>query len=84
MITVEKWQGLITNASPYAVPGGGFVVQDNMQCLRPGQIECRAGYQVVSGSGDGTGVVVAVAQMSATTVVFVTSDGGVHSVGVSL
>ena len=46
MIVIEKWQGLVTNASPYAVPGGGFVSQNNIQCLRPGQVEGRAGYSV--------------------------------------
>lgn len=44
MILIDKWQGLFTNASPYAVPGGGFVEQTNVQCLRPGQIETRKGY----------------------------------------
>jgi hypothetical protein len=43
MITIEKWSGLITNASPYALPGGACVEQRNVQCLKPGQIQGRAG-----------------------------------------
>ena len=44
MITIEKWSGLVTNASPYALPGGACVSQVNMQCLRPGQLQCRKGF----------------------------------------
>lgn len=43
MIVIEKWPGLITNASPYALPGGAASVQVNVQCLRPGEIRSRAG-----------------------------------------
>ncbi len=43
MITIQKWSGLVTNASPYALPGGACVEQTNMQCLRPGQVQCRDG-----------------------------------------
>lgn len=44
MIVIEKWGGLVTAASPYALPGGAMVEQINLQCLRPGQIEGRSGY----------------------------------------
>ena len=44
MITIEKWSGLITAASPYALPGGACVEQNNIQCLQPGQIQPRNGY----------------------------------------
>jgi hypothetical protein len=44
MITIEKWSGLITAASPYALPGGACVEQNNIQCLQPGQIQPRKGY----------------------------------------
>jgi hypothetical protein len=44
MIAIEKWSGLITAASPYALPGGAMAAQVNLQCLRPGQVECRNGY----------------------------------------
>jgi ribosomal protein L2 len=47
MITIQKWSGLVTNASPYALPGGACVSQVNMQCLRPGQVQCRAGLSAV-------------------------------------
>lgn len=43
MIVIEKWSGLITNASPYALPGGAAQVQTNLQCLRPGELRGRAG-----------------------------------------
>jgi hypothetical protein len=43
MITIQKWSGLVTNASPYALPGGACVVQNNLQCIKPGQIQCRNG-----------------------------------------
>lgn len=48
MITIEKWSGLITAASPYALPGGAMTEQVNVQCLRPGQIEVRTGYTAVA------------------------------------
>lgn len=43
MILIEKWGGLVTNASPYALPGGACVIQTNIQCLRPGQLQVRNG-----------------------------------------
>lgn len=48
MITIEKWAGLITNASPYAIPPGACVTQTNVQCLKPGQLQGRLGLQAVS------------------------------------
>ena len=48
MITIQKWSGLVTNASPYALPGGACAVQDNLQCLKPGQIQCRNGISTAS------------------------------------
>jgi hypothetical protein len=50
LITIEKWSGLVTAASPYALPGGAMTVQLNLQCLRPGQIECRNGYITAAAS----------------------------------
>jgi hypothetical protein len=50
MITIQKWSGLITNASPYSLPGGACVSQVNLQCLRPGQVQCRKGLTVVGAS----------------------------------
>lgn len=50
MISIEKWSGLITAASPYALPGGAMAEQVNLQCLRPGQVEGRSGYAAVVSS----------------------------------
>lgn len=48
MITIQKWSGLVTNASPNALPGGACVVQNNLQCLKPGQVQCRSGMTTAS------------------------------------
>jgi hypothetical protein len=43
MIIIEKWAGLVTNASPYTIPPGSAVTQVNIQVLTPGQISVRPG-----------------------------------------
>lgn len=48
MITIEKWAGLVTNASPYALPPGAAVTQVNLQIISPGQIAVRPGLQAVT------------------------------------
>lgn len=48
MIIIEKWAGLVTNASPYALPSGAAVTQVNLQILNPGQVRVRPGEAVVS------------------------------------
>lgn len=48
MISVEKWAGLVTNASPYAIPPGAAVTQVNLQVINPGQLVVRPGTQAVS------------------------------------
>lgn len=48
MIQIEKWAGLVTNASPYAIPPGATVEQVNVQCLVPGQLTVRPGMQPVT------------------------------------
>lgn len=48
MIVIEKWAGLVTNASPYALPSGAAVTQVNLQILNPGQVRIRPGETVVS------------------------------------
>ena len=53
MITIEKWSGLITNASPFALPGGAYSVQTNLQCLRPGEVRCRSGMTQAATVGSG-------------------------------
>lgn len=47
MIIIDKWGGLATNASPYAVPPGAAIEQVNLQCIRPGQIEGRPGLTAI-------------------------------------
>lgn len=39
----ENWKGLITNASPYALPAGAATEQVNLQCHIPGQLITRGG-----------------------------------------
>lgn len=53
MIVIDKFSGLITNASPYALPGGACVEQINLQCLAPGKIQGRAGMSQASTVGAG-------------------------------
>jgi hypothetical protein len=48
MITIEKWAGLVTNASPYAIPPGAAVTQVNLQVISPGQLVARPGTAAVS------------------------------------
>ena len=43
MIVIDKWGGIVTNASPYAIPPGAAVQQLNLQCLVPGKLSVRAG-----------------------------------------
>lgn len=48
MIVVEKWNGLVTNASPYAIPIGAAVTQVNLQALVPGRLSVRPGLNAVT------------------------------------
>lgn len=48
MIVIDSWKGLVTNASPYAVPPGAAVTQVNWQCIRPGELTTRNGQTTVS------------------------------------
>lgn len=48
MISIEKWAGLVTNASPYALPPGAAVTQVNLQVIAPGQLTVRPGTTAVS------------------------------------
>lgn len=50
MIVIDKWAGLVTNASPYALPVGAAVTQVNLQILNPGQLVVRPGLVNVSWS----------------------------------
>lgn len=40
---IEKWGGLLSNVSPYAIPPGGAAIQINLQNVAPGQISVRGG-----------------------------------------
>jgi hypothetical protein len=51
MIVIEKWSGIITNASPYALPGGACTVQTNLQCVRPGELRGRGGVATAATAG---------------------------------
>lgn len=48
MIVIEKWAGLVTNASPYSIPPGAAVTQVNLQCLVPGQLNVRLGHATLN------------------------------------
>jgi hypothetical protein len=48
MIIIDKWAGLVTNASPYAIPPGSAVTQVNLQVISPGQVVVRPGTAAVS------------------------------------
>lgn len=48
MIIIDKWAGLATNASPYALPVGAAATQVNLQALVPGQIQVRPGMAAAS------------------------------------
>lgn len=48
MIIIEKWAGLVTNASPYSVPPGAAVTQVNVQVINPGQLVVRNGHTNVA------------------------------------
>jgi len=50
---IKKWSGLITAASPYAVPPGANVEQNNLQIRKPGQLTPRPGMTVVYQGQDG-------------------------------
>lgn len=48
MITIDKWAGLVTNASPFSLPPGAAVTQVNLQIISPGQVTVRPGLATVS------------------------------------
>jgi hypothetical protein len=48
MITIEKWAGLVTNASPYSLPPGAAATQVNLQVINPGQLVVRQGSTTMS------------------------------------
>lgn len=46
-----NWSGLVTNASPYALPHGAAVEQVNFHNAVPGQLTSRGGMRLLSHSG---------------------------------
>lgn len=48
MIVIDKWAGLVTNASPYSIPPGAGVTQVNLQVISPGRLSVRPGTTSVS------------------------------------
>ncbi len=49
---IEKWLGVATSASPYALPPGAMVRQNNLQIQRPGELVPRPGMQAVYSAKD--------------------------------
>lgn len=54
MIQIDKWAGLVTNASPYSIPPGAMAKQENLQCLVPGVLTCRPGLAGVTTASNDT------------------------------
>jgi hypothetical protein len=82
MIVIDKWAGLVTNASPYAIPPGAAVTQVNLQVIAPGQISLRPGTSAVTFTSH-TGSTAAVVRMmrlpgSPDAVVYQGADGSVR------
>lgn len=44
----KGWAGLVTNASPYAIPPGAAVEQVNLTTVTPGQLTSRGGMRPVA------------------------------------
>ena len=47
MQRIQKWGGLVTQASPYAVPPGGAQQQVNFMLSKPGQLTSRGGMRLM-------------------------------------
>lgn len=52
----DLWAGLVTNASPYAIPDGAAVEQTNLVTSTPGQLTSRNGMRPVSASPSTTDI----------------------------
>jgi hypothetical protein len=82
MIVIDKWAGLVTNASPYAIPPGAAVTQVNLQVIVPGQVSLRPGTAAVSFTSH-TGSTSAIVRMmrlpgSPEGVIYQSADGNVR------
>jgi hypothetical protein len=76
----DSWAGLVTNASPFALPPGAAVEQVNLNTSVPGQLQSRGGMRAISFSGPAAGSVVhchAVQLGSASVIIAQQSDGAV-------
>lgn len=49
---IERWLGVATSVSPYALPPGAMVRQNNLQIQRSGELVPRAGMQAVYSAKD--------------------------------
>ena len=83
MIVIDKWAGLVTNASPYALPPGAAATQVNLQILNPGQVSVRPGLVHVSWTthNAGNAPVVKIVNFQHSTlpqVVYQNSSGGIY------
>lgn len=54
----DSWAGLVTNASPFALPPGAAVEQVNLTTSVPGKLQSRGGMRAISFSGTSAGSVV--------------------------
>lgn len=52
-MNINKWLGLVSAASPYSLPPGALVRQNNIQVRKPGQLVPRTGMNIVSVSRSG-------------------------------
>lgn len=52
----DSWAGLVTNASPFAIPPGAAVEQTNLTANVPGQISARSGMRRVSSTAPAASV----------------------------
>jgi hypothetical protein len=51
MLRIARFGGIVTYASPYAIPPGGATQQVNITCSVPGQLTTRGGMHPVTFSG---------------------------------
>jgi hypothetical protein len=81
MIAIDKWEGLVTNASPYAIAHGAAVTQVNIQCLVPGRLDVRPGTQAasfVAHTGGTSPIVSALRYPNEDAIVYQNADGSIR------
>jgi hypothetical protein len=79
MITIDKWAGLVTNASPYSIPPGAATKQVNLQVIAPGKVTVRPGLAAVSLSAVSLPIRSSIRYPGVSDrIVFQTSDGAVY------